>query len=69
MFRRLGSLTVNIATLAPRPVKDIRARWVTRLLTLLLGSLGILTVSSTIAIMNVSRSSEANTTLTRLEIW
>jgi len=55
--------------LAPRLVKDIRARWVTRLLTLLLGSLGVLTVSSSIFVIHVFRSSESYTTLNRSKIW
>lgn len=52
LFRWSGILTVNIATLVPRPVQDIQVRWVMRLLTLLPGSLGILTVSSTITVIH-----------------
>ena len=43
---------MNIAMLELTRVKDIRARWVTRLLTQLPGSLGILTVSSSTAIIH-----------------
>ena len=62
----IGILTLNIATLAPRPVQDIQVRWVTRLLTLLPGGLGILTVSSTIHVLCYS---EPYASPTRLEIW
>ncbi len=53
---------MNIVTRAPRHVKDTQAHWVTRLLTLLPGSLGTLTVSSTIAVTYVLCSSEVYAT-------
>ena len=60
---------MNIATLAPKHVQDIQVRWVTRLLTLLPGSLGILTVSSKITVIHVLCPIEAYETPTRPKIW
>jgi hypothetical protein len=52
---------MSIATQAPIPVQDFQVRWVTRLLTLLPGSLGILTVSFMIAAIHVLCYSKAYT--------
>ena len=55
--------------LVPRLAKDILAHWVTKLLTLPRGSLGVLTVSFALSFIYILRSSEAYITPNRSEIW
>ena len=68
LIRFYNLLTVYIATLAPRPAKDIPVLWVTKLSTLLPGSLGVLIVSFTTSIITIQRSFESYLTPHRSEI-